>query len=720
MSVHLRLLGTFRVEVNGEELPKLPDRPMRAALLAYLAVEREVSRERVITDFQKRGESPDKTRHRLNQTLHVLRSDLEAKGVEPDWVSSRGAVIGVSEEVSTDVERFEAAVDSGDDEGALRLYSGAFLEGRDTLPDAPNFEPWVARIRDRLRRLDHEVSARVIDARAAEDDLKGAIRVARRAVQLDPLDDHSHDRLIRLLVDAGRRNEALQQYITYEETIWRAFGDAPWDTTRTLIESLDARPASARELRRRDAAEFEARGPTPGSVVVSWLASEGEADDVEPRTGGLVRRIRDGLARAEGLQVEPISATLYVKEHPADPVSIAQSLNVAWVVDGAVRFDADGLELNVVVVRAGDGKSWSAVFRIESREGEYAVHHDVAQWASATIRGAMEAGVGDSRSERKARMVRVLSLFDVALAGFEDRSEPGFRLAAEKLEEALEIEPNFARAHAKLASVLIAQAQFGFRRPNDVMARALEAANRALEIEPDEPDGYAARGHYHDTFSWDWEAAEADYQHAIRLNPEGFDARTWYADMLTAVGRFRDSRDQIRQAEEAHPLSPAVQFSKGAQHYRAGRHSQAIESMDRALELKPGYVIAMIIRAFARLATGEAELAAGEMEQLRAVAPGPNPLIELTVGLTRAAMGDEKEARACLATIRAVGEKVWVPALVRMTLLAHLGDMDEAGDELRLASEERWGQTIYLAVDPIYDPIRGHAAYREATKLLGL
>ena len=58
MTVDLTLLGNFRVEVDGVELSKLPARPMRAALLAYLATEREVSRQSVINDFQKRGEDP--------------------------------------------------------------------------------------------------------------------------------------------------------------------------------------------------------------------------------------------------------------------------------------------------------------------------------------------------------------------------------------------------------------------------------------------------------------------------------------------------------------------------------------------------------------------------------------------------------------------------------------------------------------------------------------
>ena len=719
MSIELDLLGTFRVRVHGEELTKLPDQPMRAALLAYLAVEREVPRDRAITDFQKRNEAPEKTRHRLNQTLHVLRSDIESRGQGSDWVSSRGPVIGVSQDVVTDLARFEEAASDGDFEGALELYGGDFLDGRDALQSTPNFEPWVSRVRDRLRRRHHEISTHVIERRVAIGDVPGAIEVARQWVQLDPLDDYGQDQLIRLLVRAGSRTEALQQYFDYEETVWRAFGDVPWESTRTLVESLDVRPSSAEELRRRDAAEFEARGPKARSVVVAWFASNGGADDLEARTGGLVRRLRDALA-AEALEVEPITATLYVKEHPAEPEATARALNVAWVVDGVVTGTDAGLELEIRVVRARDARTWTAVFRVGSDEEEFHVHREVALWAASAIMDTIDGERGKLEAERRSRLTRAMSLFDVALVGFEDRSAEGFTLAVEKLQEALEVEPNFARAHAKLASVYIAQAQFGFCRPADVMAKALAASDRALEIEPDEPEAFAARGHYHDTYMWDWASAESDYLRSIELSPEGFDARTWYADMLTAMGRFRDARAQIRDAEAAHPLSGAVRFSKGAQHYRAGRYSQAIESLEQALALKPYYLIALIIRSFARLALGDAEIAAREMEGVRAMIPMPHPLVEVSLGVALARLGREEEARGCLGIIQAIGQKVWVPALVRMILHAHLGDLDSAGEELELAGEERWGQLIYIAVDPIYEPLRAHPRYPEMAKRLGL
>jgi DNA-binding SARP family transcriptional activator/Flp pilus assembly protein TadD len=708
MPIDVTLLGTLRVNANGTDLPKIPAQPMRAALLAYLVTEREAGRQTLITEFQKRGEDPEKTRHRLNQTLHVLRGDLTAAAGDEGktWVASRGETMIVSGHVRTDVQAFKSAIAVGDHEQAIATYGGEFLAGRDSLRDTPNYEPWVSRVRDRLRRDHQSVSLGLIERSSQSGNLDRAIQIARRWVELDPLDDRGQDQLIRLLVAAGRRPEALQAYFAYEESVWRAFGDAPWEETRELIESLDAQPTTVVQLRQREEAESKALGTAPNSVVVSWFGMSEDDPEAGPRSAGLVRRVQDALSRVGDLAVLPMSATMYLKDNPSPLDSLGERLNVAWVIDGTVTLAGERLKADTTLVRTRDGKRWKSTFASKSAEDEYRIHREIAHWVSSTVTGAIEGEGEIAAAERRARKARAMSLFDVAYTGYEDRSKEGLELAVAKFEEALQIEPNFARALAKLADALIAQSQFGYRRPRDVMPRALEAANRALEIEPDSWEAHSARGHYRDTYAWDWDGAEADYLAAIQLNPDDFNARTWYADLLTAIGRGRESRVQMRRAEEAHPLSPAVQWSKGAQHYRAGRHSQAIDSFDRALALKPGYAIALVFRAFAHTGRGEPEVAIRDMQAVRQSVPHPIPIVELAFGVAQATVGNVEAGREALGRIRAVGQVAYVPAVIRAILLGQLGELDAAFAELELAMEERWGQLIYLAVEPVYEPLR--------------
>ena len=111
-------------------------------------------------------------------------------------------------------------------------------------------------------------------------------------------------------------------------------------------------------------------------------------------------------------------------------------------------------------------------------------------------------------------------------------------------------------------------------------------------------------------------------------------------------------------------------------------------------------------------------LAAAERERVKR--PFPVPINELAAGRAQAALGNVGGARTALATILAVSERVYVPAVIPMILYAHLGQMDDAFEQLDRALDERWGQVVYLGLDPVFAPLREDARYEEFEKRLGL
>jgi TolB-like protein/DNA-binding SARP family transcriptional activator/Tfp pilus assembly protein PilF len=231
--IHIGTLGGLRVEREGEELDQLSAQPVRCALLLYLALERGATREELLGLLWPERD-PERARHSLRQTLYELRRTLG-----DDWSRARGERIEVSPEVWVDALDFLEAVDEARDEEALDLYRGRFLEG--SHPGSTQaFESWVDAWRSRLGRRHREVCRRLAAARSEVADLEGALSVARRWVQADPLDDEAQHRLIALLADTGRRAEALRQYDAYVELIGRELEVEPLDETRELVEGIRA------------------------------------------------------------------------------------------------------------------------------------------------------------------------------------------------------------------------------------------------------------------------------------------------------------------------------------------------------------------------------------------------------------------------------------------------------------------------------------------------
>lgn len=258
MDLRIQTLGRFAVFLDGLDLKPILDQPVRAALLLYLAVEGQGTRdgaEGVIWGDL----SPERARHALNQTLYRLRRDLWE-----DWLSADGERLAVAPGVRVDAREFEEAVAEGAWERALLLYQGAFLEGWRLL-GTPSFEHWTDRHRLHLSRLHREASRARIEMLRGAGDLDGALDVAAGWVRKDPFEDEAHHAHIQLLAAGGRRADALESYEAYVRLLARD-GLEPLDDTKALVGAIRAgmAPLAGRAPESHGGSEVDAlRGDRP-------------------------------------------------------------------------------------------------------------------------------------------------------------------------------------------------------------------------------------------------------------------------------------------------------------------------------------------------------------------------------------------------------------------------------------------------------------------------
>jgi TolB-like protein/DNA-binding SARP family transcriptional activator/Tfp pilus assembly protein PilF len=229
--IHVVTLGGLRIECDGDEVVDLLAQPVRCALFLYLALERSATRDALMAHLWPERDA-ERARHSLSQTLYELRRRL-GEG----WVESRGERLDVAAGVTVDALEFAGAVEAGRDEDALALYRGAFLEG--SHPGASlAFEDWVDRRRSQLDRMHRDLCRRLTAARIEQGDAGGALAVARRWAEVDPLEDEAHHRIIELLAESGRRLEALRHYDAYRDLIARELAVEPLDQTEELAARL--------------------------------------------------------------------------------------------------------------------------------------------------------------------------------------------------------------------------------------------------------------------------------------------------------------------------------------------------------------------------------------------------------------------------------------------------------------------------------------------------
>jgi DNA-binding SARP family transcriptional activator len=236
--MQIRLLGDVEVRLGPIALEAFAS-PRLQSLLAFLIVHRDrpLARQRVAFIFWP-DSSESQARTNLRHLLHMLRQAL----VEPDrYVSIDGQTVQWLPDASAsiDVVDFEhaiSAVDSGDEAESLRRalvhYGGDFLLG--------SYDDWVEPERQRLRRRYVWALDRLAAIAEETSDLDAGLRYAQELLRIDPCDEPTCRRLMRLHIAAGDRARALHAYHACESALAHDLGVTPSPDTVTLYEGLVA------------------------------------------------------------------------------------------------------------------------------------------------------------------------------------------------------------------------------------------------------------------------------------------------------------------------------------------------------------------------------------------------------------------------------------------------------------------------------------------------
>jgi DNA-binding SARP family transcriptional activator len=279
----IELLGWLRVVQTDRVITRFRTRKAEA-LLAYLAYHphRSHPREQLIELLQPEGR-PRAGLQRLSVELAGLRRQLEPPGVPPGAVllTTRSAIQLNPAACVTDVARFEAALEAVNHAetpaervkqlaAAARLYRGELLPG--------HFDAWILPERQRLAEAHLQALHELVGLLEEQGDLPGALQWARRAVTADPLEEESHQRLIRLLLESGQIEAAREQFEQAEHQLLQELGEGLAPEVRALIR--EAAPAKDRPSTARAGAGGKRRRPASPGREPGTRAAGGPAPPV--------------------------------------------------------------------------------------------------------------------------------------------------------------------------------------------------------------------------------------------------------------------------------------------------------------------------------------------------------------------------------------------------------------------------------------------------------
>lgn len=294
----------------------------------------------------------------------------------------------------------------------------------------------------------------------------------------------------------------------------------------------------------------------------------------------------------------------------------------------------------------------------------------------------------------------------------------GRRQSIGYFERALAKEPDYAEAHAGLASVYISLGHMVALPPQEAFPRAKAEALRALQADQSLAEAHESLATVKFLYDWDFPGAEKESQRAILLDPNSINAHAGYSDFLVAMGRPDEAIAEKVRNRQIDPLSLSAVVGIGWEQYLAGRYDLAIENARSVLAVDPNDYHARLCLGLSLEQKGQFSAAIVELQ--KATDLSNNNVWINFVAHAKALAGDKSGAEKILADLLAVSRRTYVSPWCFMWIYAGLGDNDQTLFWLEKCYQGREHDMVFARVWPMSESLRSDPRYKDLIHRVGL
>jgi len=305
---------------------------------------------------------------------------------------------------------------------------------------------------------------------------------------------------------------------------------------------------------------------------------------------------------------------------------------------------------------------------------------------------------------------------------WDKRTTDGFEKAIDSFDRVIAMGSNrfIARAHAGLANCYNLLGIYGGASQADSYQKARNEATLALELDEGLAEAHTALGLVYWHYDHNWREAQSEFNRAIALDPNYETAHQWYAEYLTAIGRFDEAENEMRQAQNIDPESLIIRATLGWLLYSAGRSDEAIEQLEMTLRLDPDYPAAHWFLGYAYALKHQYEQSIASLK--RAIDLSPDNLrIMADIAHVYAISGQRAEALKILSDLNSRSEsESSISQFSYAVIYAGLGEKEKAFEALNSAIVDRPWDLVHLKVDHMLDPLHSDPRFKQVVADLGI
>src|SRR3954462_3493183 len=424
----------------------------------------------------------------------------------------------------------------------------------------------------------------------------------------------------------------------------------------TLVMSHEPTPAPPKP----------AEAPKRKSVAVLYFENlSGNCDD-EYFRDGMTEDVIPELEKIRELRLVPRTSMLAFRDKPAPITQVGDQLCADFVMEGSIRRAGDRLRITARLAETASGHSVWAERYDRRLEDVFAIQDEIAQSIALALRVVLTE---KEKSEIEKVPTSNIQAYDYYLRGRKflyQLRRPSLEFARQMFARAIVIDPNYARAYAGVADCS-SFLYMWFDSTEDNLREALSASRRAVELDPESPVTHASLG-LALFLSNDYEAARQEFETALGLCTELFEAYFYYGRSCFAQGQFEKAAELFLNASEARPADYQA-LSLRALCFRAlnlkaearQAYQQCLRKIENHLLLNPDDVRAVYMKSGSLAGIGENAQALEWSDRALSMDP-EEPSVLYNVACNYALLNEIDKALDCIekAFDKGFGHKEWM------------------------------------------------------------
>jgi TolB-like protein/DNA-binding winged helix-turn-helix (wHTH) protein len=435
--------------------------------------------------------------------------------------------------------------------------------------------------------------------------------------------------------------------------------------------------------------------------------SDGLTEEMISQLGNLDQQHLGVIAR---------TSVMHYKNTQTPLDQIGRELGVQYVVEGSVRRDAERVRITAQLIQVKDQSHiWARQYDRELG-GLLTVQSEIAQEIADEIQltlgeqHKLNSQRGPLRSSAAPESYEVYDLYLKGRYFWNKRTPDGFRQAAEYFQQAIDRDPNYARAYAGLADTYGLMSIWGHVPQNEFMPKARSAALRALEIDETLAEAHASLALIAENYDYDWQTADREFRRAIQLDPSYATAHQWYAEYFSWQGRFDEALAESERARQLDPLSLIIATDHASILYFSRQYDRAIAQCRAVLDMDPNFNRVRGILVLAYVHSGRFPEALAEIAHWTGQPDSTWGLRAYVYGR----WGHASEAQQAFAKFEDLFPRYpHDPTQVLLFAYIGTGQNDRALALLQKGYAEHSNLSATLKVEPVYDPLRSDPRFQQ-------